>query len=534
MAHSQPSNAVAEAIANVDLVKIKRALISVSDKTGLVEFVEKLIAHGVEIISTGGTSKLLQEKGFTVKDISAHTGFPEMLDGRVKTLHPKVHGGLLGVRDNPSHVSAMREHQIEPIDLVVINLYPFEATVTSGAKQDDCIEQIDIGGPSMVRSAAKNHRYVSIIVDPADYTEVIAEMEQHHGSTHFAFRQKKAAKAFAATASYDAAISQWFAKELGDVFPDKHVISGTRLQHLRYGENPIQGAAFYRVGQGGGIASAKQLQGKELSYNNIQDADAALEMVCAFQESAVAIVKHANPCGLAIGAHLPEAFAKALACDPVSAFGGIIACNKPIDLKTAEAIATFFVEVVIAPSITSEAKTILETKKNLRILTIDPFSYPHNLIYKTVSGGLLVQDYDEGFAQESEFKIVTHRQPTAQEMIDLKFAFKACKFVKSNAILLAKEGATIGIGAGQMSRVDSVDVALMKAAQGDGNQQRAQGAALASDAFFPFPDGLLKAIKGGVKAVIQPGGSVKDPDVIAAANDHDVAMILTGRRHFRH
>lgn len=534
MAHASVASHISQTIAQVNHVKIKRALISVSDKTGIVELVEKLIVHGVEIISTGGTAKLLQDKGLAVKDISSHTGFPEMLDGRVKTLHPKVHGGLLGVRDNPTHAQAMKDHEIEPIDVVIINLYPFEATVASGAISDDCIEQIDIGGPSMVRSAAKNHRYVSIIVDPSDYAGLINEMDTHHGATQFAFRQRLAAKAFAATASYDAAIGQWFAKEQGEQFPHKHIISATRLQTLRYGENPVQAAAFYRTNLGGGIASAHQMQGKELSYNNIQDSDAALEMVCAFSEPAVAIVKHANPCGLAIGATIEDAFAKALQCDPVSAFGGIIACNREIDEKTAQQISAFFVEVVIAPSLSKAARALLESKKNLRILTIDPFVYPHGTIYKTVSGGLLVQEYDEGFVDAADCKVVTNRQPTSEEMNDLLFAFKACKFVKSNAILLAKNQATIGIGAGQMSRVDSVDVAFMKARQGEGNAKRALGSVLASDAFFPFADGLLKAIEGGVKAVIQPGGSVKDPDVIAAANDHDVAMVFTGRRHFRH
>lgn len=514
---------------------IKRALISVSDKTGLPELAKFLKDQQVEVISTGGTAKMLRELGLHVKDISEHTGFPEIMDGRVKTLHPKVHGGLLGRRDLATHTDAMDTHGIGPIDLVVVNLYPFEATVARGASYEEAIENIDIGGPSMIRSAAKNHDFVTVLVDPADYPHVMQEMILHKGATDSPLRRRLAAKAYSRTASYDSAISQWFARQQQETFPELLTISAHRQEELRYGENSHQKAALYiRKNDTGGIAHAQQLQGKELSYNNLHDADAALELISEFTDPVAAIIKHTNPCGIATGASLEEAYDKALACDPVSAFGGIVAVNRPLDAATAEKLAALFLEVVIAPEITKEARELLAAKKNLRVLLAQPIPQgQRSLVVKNISGGLLVQERDFETISEAELEVVTKRKPTPAEIHDLLFAFRVCKHVKSNAIVFAKDGATIGVGAGQMSRVDSVKMAAIKAAEGK-DSQRAKGAVVASDAFFPFADGLILAAEAGITAAIQPGGSVRDNEVIAAANERDIAMVITHKRHFKH
>lgn len=514
---------------------IKRALISVSDKSGLKELAFFLNKSGVDILSTGGTAKLLKEAGCQVTEISEHTGFPEIMDGRVKTLHPKVHGGLLGRRDLTTHTDAMEQHDIAPIDLVIVNLYPFEETVKSGADAETVIENIDIGGPSMVRSAAKNHEFVTIITDAADYEKLQSEMTTN-GGTSLEFRKYCAAKAYARTAAYDSAISQWFAKEQGVDFPQTLTIAATLKQPLRYGENPHQKAAFYQTDSRFGLAAAQQLQGKELSYNNINDTDAALQMVLDFKEPAAVIVKHANPCGIALADTIEDAFAKALACDPVSAFGGIMAFNRPITAKLAEHIATMFVEVIIAPVVEPAAKAVFEKKKNLRVLEAPNMLKAEQGArqYKSVMGGLLVQDADFETISEAELQVVTKREPTQEELKDLLFGFRVCKHVKSNAIVFAKNQATVGIGAGQMSRVDSVRIASLKASDDKENPARAKGGIVASDAFFPFADGLLQAAESGVTAAIQPGGSVRDDEVIAAANEHNIAMVFTGKRHFRH
>ena len=518
------------------LRKLERCLISVSDKSGLESLARALAAHPMEILSTGGTAKALRDYGLTVTDISTHTGFPEMLDGRVKTLHPLVHGGLLGCPGNPEHAKAMSEHHIAPISLVIVNLYPFRETVARGASFEECIENIDIGGPSMIRSAAKNHDYVTVVTDPSDYPALIAEMSEHNGATTEAFRKKMAAKAFAATASYDAAISSWFAGELHQDFPDRLTIAATCKQVLRYGENPHQQAALYVTDSSKGIGAATQLQGKELSYNNINDTDAALELVAEFTEPSVAIIKHANPCGVASGKTLAEAFTKALASDPVSAYGGIIAVNTMLDGATAEALSALFLEVIIAPGLDDKAKEILSAKKNLRVLLAPRIPDPQQkaLLVKSIGGGLLVQERDHAVITAADLTVVSKRQPTAEELSSLLFAFKVCKHVKSNAIVLAKNAATIGIGAGQMSRVDSVRIAAFKAAEGEGNAARAQGSVVASDAFFPFPDGLILAQEAGATAAIHPGGSVRDAEVVAAADARNMAMVITGKRHFRH
>lgn len=512
---------------------MKRALISVSDKTGLVEFARFLSEQQIEILSTGGTAKALAEAGITVIEVSDYTGFPEMLDGRVKTLHPKIHGGLLGRRDLEAHKAAMQAHTIENIDLVVVNLYPFEATVAKGADYATCVENIDIGGPSMVRSAAKNHDFVTVIVDREDYALVQEEIKQHHNTT-LATRKKLAAKAFARTASYDSAISNWFITTLGEDFPKRLTLQGELVQGLRYGENPHQKAAFYKTDNGrAGVATAMQLQGKELSYNNINDTDAAFELVTEFEQPAIAIIKHANPCGVAIGSDVTEAYQKALACDPVSAYGGIIAANRTIDKSLVEAIGNLFAEVIIAPDATEEAKVLLSAKKNLRLLltgTITPKTQPA-LMVKSVTGGFLVQDNDEAITQEADVKVTTERQPTPQEMQDMLFAFTVAKHVKSNAIVLAKNQATVGIGAGQMSRIDSIRIACEKAANAG---LSTQNAVLASDAFFPFDDNVHVAAKEGIVAMIHPGGSIRDAEVIKAADSYAMAMVLTGVRHFRH
>ena len=526
-------------------VTIKRALLSVSDKSGLVELGQALAKRDVELVSTGGTAKALRDAGLDVKDVSDLTGFPEMMDGRVKTLHPMVHGGLLAVRDNPDHFASMEQHSIGAIDLVVVNLYPFEATIMRGAERHDIIENIDIGGPSMVRSAAKNHQFVTIVTDPSDYTTLAAELDGQNGATSLDFRKKMAAKAFAATAAYDSMISQWFAfADQGQMFPDMLAANGKAPVELRYGENPHQKAALYTpVGpHTQGIAQAEQLQGKALSYNNYNDADAALELCAEFAggDPAVVIVKHANPCGVAQRGSLLEAWEEALACDSVSAFGGIVAVNVPLDGPTAEAICKIFTEVVIAPSVSDSAREAFAKKKNLRLLVIGDLPDPRRsgLAIKPITGGLLVQSRDSAAISAADLKVVTEREPTEQELKDCLFAWTVARHVKSNAIVYAKDGATAGIGAGQMNRRDSSRIAAMKAAEAadkyDWSASRAVGSAVASDAFFPFADGLLAAAEAGATAIIQPGGSMRDDEVIAAANEAGLAMVFTGMRHFRH
>ena len=526
-------------------VVIKRALLSVSDKAGLVELGHALVARHVELVSTGGTAKTLRAAGLTVKDISELTGFPEMMDGRVKTLHPMVHGGLLAVRDNPEHAAAMAAHNIGAIDLVVVNLYPFAQTVAKGATRDEIIENIDIGGPSMVRSAAKNHAFVTILTDPADYDDLIAELEESDGKTSYAFRRNCAAKAYSATAAYDSMISQWFAfADQQQVFPDMLAVNGNRVTELRYGENPHQRAALYvPVGPHiAGIAQAEQVQGKELSYNNYNDADAALELVAEFRDGppTVVIVKHANPCGVATGDTLIDAYRAALECDSVSAFGGIVAVNRPLDAATAEAITEIFTEVVAAPSADDAAKAVFAKKKNLRLLLTGELPDPKRsgLSIKPITGGLIVQSRDNGHVADAAFTVVTKRAPSAQELADCRFAWTIAKHVKSNAIVYAKDGATAGIGAGQMNRRDSARIAAIKAKEAAETygwaEPRTVGSAVASDAFFPFADGLLTAAEAGATAVIQPGGSMRDDEVIAAADEAGLAMVFTGMRHFRH
>ena len=513
-----------------DIQPIRRALISVSDKTGLIDFAKALHDAGVELISTGGTSKAIAEAGLPVKDVADITNFPEMMDGRVKTLHPMVHGGLLAVRDDEGHTASMKEHGIGPIDLLAVNLYPFEATVAKGADYDTCVENIDIGGPAMIRAASKNHAYVSVIVEADDYGRVVDEIKTN-GGTSLATRKALAQKAYARTAAYDAAISNWFAGELKEEAPAYRALGGALKQTLRYGENRP------------GVATATQLQGKELSYNNINDTDAAFELVGEFdpkQGPAVAIIKHANPCGVAAGTSLADAYRKALACDPVSAFGGIIALNQALDGETAEEIAKIFTEVIIAPDADENARKIIGAKKNLRLLITGGLPDPRTpgLALKTVAGGFLAQTRDNGVIDDLDLKVVTKRAPSAQELADLKFAFRVCKHVKSNAIIYVKDGATVGIGAGQMSRVDSARIAARKAEdaarEGGNTIPLTQGSVVASDAFFPFADGLLSAAEAGATAVIQPGGSMRDEEVIAAADEKGLAMVMTGMRHFRH
>ncbi len=523
----------------MEKVIIKRALLSVSDKTGLADLGKALADKGVELVSTGGTAKALRDAGLQVRDISDLTGFPEMMDGRVKTLHPKVHGGLLAVRDNAEHVAAMEAHDIGAIDLVVVNLYPFAQTVMRGAERDEIIENIDIGGPSMVRSAAKNHASVAIVTDPADYALVAG------GETDLATRRKLAAKAYSATATYDAMISQWFAfADQQQAFPDVLALTANKAEELRYGENPHQKAALYIPAgpHGRGIAQAEQLQGKELSYNNYNDADAALELVSEFRDGppTVVIVKHANPCGVASADTLLEAYQAALASDSVSAFGGIIAVNRPLDAETAEAMSEIFTEVVAAPDASDEAKAIFARKKNLRLLITGELPDPARggLNVKTIAGGYLVQSRDNGQISREMLKTVTKREPTPQELNDCLFAWTVAKHVKSNAIVYAKDGSTAGIGAGQMNRLESARIAAWKAKDAADKagwaEPRTIGSAVASDAFFPFADGLLAAVEAGATAVIQPGGSIRDEDVIAAADEAGLAMVFTGMRHFRH
>ena len=526
-----------------DLAPVRRALISVSDKTGLVEAARALAARGVELVSTGGTRATIAAAGLAVKDVSELTGFPEMMDGRVKTLHPIVHGGLLGVRDAPSHAQAMADHGIGGIDLLYVNLYPFEATVAAGASFDACVENIDIGGPAMIRSAAKNHGYVAVCTEPADLAEVLAALEADGGTT-LALRKRLAARAFARTAAYDTAISGWFARAMGDTAPARKAIAGTLVQTMRYGENPHQKAAFYRTADARpGVATARQHQGKELSYNNIADTDAAIELVAEFdpaESAAVAIIKHANPCGVALGATLEEAYRRALQCDPVSAFGGIVALNRRLDAATARAIVEIMTEVVVAPDADEEAVAVFAAKKNLRLLTIGALPDPlaAGEVFRSVAGGFLVQDRDTARIRAGDLKIVTKRQPTEAEVRDMLFAFTVAKHVKSNAVIFAKDGQTAGIGAGQMNRRDSARIAALRAAEAAEMaglpQSLAMGSACASEAFFPFPDGLLQAADAGATAVIQPGGSVNDPKVIAAADDRGLTMAFTGVRVFRH
>jgi phosphoribosylaminoimidazolecarboxamide formyltransferase/IMP cyclohydrolase len=524
------------------LRRVRRALISVSDKSGLVEFARALTAEGIELISTGGTRKALADAGLSVLDISELTGFPEMMDGRVKTLHPKVHGGLLAMRDNEEHAAAMRSHGIRPIDLLVVSLYPFEATVAKGADFATCIENIDIGGPAMIRAAAKNHADVAVVVDPSDYAVVLAELREHGGATTLALRRKLAGKAYARTAVYDAAIANWFADQLSDPAPAWRAIGGHLLEPLRYGENPHQSAAFYRTSElRPGVATARQVQGKKLSYNNINDTDAAYECIAEFdprRTAACVIVKHANPCGAAEGESLIEAYRKALACDPVSAFGGIVAVNRKLDAEAAQAITDIFTEVTIAPEASDEAIAIVGAKKNLRLLIAGALPDPRarGMLVKSVAGGLLVQSRDNAVVDDMTLKAVTKREPTNAELRDLAFAFRIAKHVKSNTIVYAKDCATVGIGAGQMSRIDSARIAARKAEEAATGLPAPLtiGSVVASDAFFPFPDGLLVAIEAGATAVIQPGGSVRDDEVIKAADDRGVAMVFTGTRHFRH
>jgi phosphoribosylaminoimidazolecarboxamide formyltransferase/IMP cyclohydrolase len=525
------------------VIPVRRALLSVSDKTGLAELGQALVGHGVELVSTGGTAKALRDAGLTVRDVSDLTGFPEMMDGRVKTLHPMVHGGLLAVRDDPAHAAAMDEHGIGAIDLVVVNLYPFAQTVAKGAARDEIIENIDIGGPSMVRSAAKNHAFVGIATDPADYPELIEELAANAGGTTLETRRRLAAKAFAATAAYDAQIGAWFAHvDRGETFPQRLSVPLTLATTLRYGENPHQGAALYLPAgpAGHGIAQARQVQGKELSYNNYNDADAALELVAEFRDGppTVVIVKHANPCGVATADTLIEAYRAAFACDTVSAFGGIIAVNRPLDGPTAEAISGIFTEVVVAPDADDAARAVFAAKKNLRLLLTGalPDAARAGLTMKSIAGGMLVQTRDNGAL--GELTVVTQRQPSARELADCRFAWVVAKHVKSNAIVYARDGAIAGIGAGQMNRLESARIAAWKAKDAAEKagwaEPRTIGSAVASDAFFPFADGLLAAVEAGATAVIQPGGSIRDADVIAAADEAGLAMVFTGMRHFRH
>jgi phosphoribosylaminoimidazolecarboxamide formyltransferase / IMP cyclohydrolase len=530
-----------------DIVKVGRALVSVSDKAGLIDLARDLSARGVEILSTGGTASALSQAGVAVVDVEKVTGFPEMMDGRVKTLHPRVHGGLLAIRSDPAHQAAMIANDIAAIDLLIVNLYPFEATLQRGASFEDRIENIDIGGPAMIRGAAKNHDDVVVIVDIADYSALLDELERNDGGTTLAFRRKMAQKAYARTAAYDAAISNWLAEEVGEEAPKWRAFGGvlhSSFGALRYGENPHQRAALYVTAEKRpGVANARQVQGKELSYNNINDTDAAYELVAEFdpaESAAVAIIKHANPCGVAVGASLLEAYEKALACDPVSAFGGIVALNRRLDAAAARKIVEIFTEVIIAPEADEEALAIVAARKNLRLLLAGALPDPRarTLTVRSVAGGLLVQDRDSGVLDGASLEVATKRAPTPAEMADLRIAWRVAKHVKSNAIVYVKDGVTAGVGAGQMSRVDSARVAARKAedaaAAAGWPEPRTKGSVVASDAFFPFADGLLSAIEAGATAVIQPGGSVRDAEVVAAADAAGVAMVLTGMRHFRH
>ncbi|MFT8768523.1 MAG: bifunctional phosphoribosylaminoimidazolecarboxamide formyltransferase/IMP cyclohydrolase [Gluconobacter cerinus] len=518
---------------------VRRALLSVSDKTGLIELGRALAAHGAELLSTGGSARALREAGLTVKDVSEHTGFPEILDGRVKTLVPQVHGGILARRDLPAHLSQMEEHGIVPIDLVCVNLYPFAATVASGADDEDCIENIDIGGPAMIRAAAKNFDHVTILTSPQQYGDFVQSLDA--GGTYLSERRDYAGAAYAHTASYDGMISRWFAERAGELLPPVLTLSGSRDELLRYGENPHQKAAFYRDGSTrAGIATARQVQGKALSYNNLNDTDAAFEAVAEFDAPTVVIVKHANPCGVASAETLEQAWIAALRCDPVSAFGGIVAVNRTLDAETAQRISAIFTEVIVAPDADAQAIEILSRKKNLRLLLTGGMPDPEaeGLAFRSVAGGFLAQSRDAGRVLESDLKVVTKRAPTEKEMKDLLFAFRVAKHVKSNAVIYVRNNATVGIGAGQMSRVDSARIAARKsedAANVAGETAPlTKGSVAASDAFFPFADGLESVVAAGAVAVIQPGGSIRDQEVIDAADAAGIAMVFTGMRHFRH
>ena len=527
-----------------DLYEIKTALISVSDKTGIVEFAKALGELGIALVSTGGTAKALRDEGLKVRDVSDLTGFPEIMDGRVKTLHPGVHGGLLCVRTDEEHVAAMKEQGIENIDLAILNLYPFEETRAANADYETSVENIDIGGPAMIRAAAKNHGFVTVVTDPSDYKRVVDQLRENHNQTDLSLRKELAQKAFARTAAYDAAVSNWMADELDMDMPLHRSVGGKLAQEMRYGENPHQRAGFYANGdKRPGVASAEQLQGKQLSYNNINDTDAAFELVAELDPAggpAVAIIKHANPCGVARGDTLSQAYSKALACDPVSAFGGIIALNSTLDGEAAKEIVNIFTEVIIAPDADEEAKQVLAAKKNLRLLLTGGLPDPTSkgLSVRTVAGGLLVQDRDSRVIGDLDLQVVTKKQPTDEQWADLKFAFQVAKHVKSNAIVYVRDQATVGIGAGQMSRVDSSRIAARKAIDAmeaaGGDEVLTKGSAVASDAFFPFADGLLSAVEAGATSVIQPGGSMRDDEVIAAADEAGIAMVFTGTRHFRH
>ncbi|MEJ1159802.1 bifunctional phosphoribosylaminoimidazolecarboxamide formyltransferase/IMP cyclohydrolase [Prosthecomicrobium sp. N25] len=534
----------AKSIAPPDRVPVRRALLSVSDKTGILDLARALAARGVTLVSTGGTSKALQDAGLAVTDVSEVTGFPEIMDGRVKTLHPKVHGGLLAVRGDEGHAAAMAAHGIEGIDLLVVNLYPFQDTVARTKDWATAIENIDIGGPAMIRAAAKNHAYVAVVVDPRQYAEVLAALDAGGGATSLRLRKKLAQEAFGRTATYDAAVSNWLADQLGDPNPRYRALGGELVEVMRYGENPHQLAAFYRTGEARpGVATARQVQGKTLSYNNINDTDAAYELVAEFDPrttAAVAIIKHANPCGVAVGKTLKEAYLKALACDPVSAFGGIVALNRPLDAEAAEEIVKIFTEVIIAPDAAEDAQAIVAAKKNLRLLIAGGLPKPGDmgLTVRTVAGGFLAQTRDFGTVDDIDLETKTRRQPTAREEKDLAFAFRVVKHVKSNAIVFVKDGATVGIGAGQMSRVDSARIAVQKAADAARaaglDEPLTRGSVAASDAFFPFADGLETIVAAGATAVVQPGGSMRDDEVIEAADKAGIAMVFTGMRHFRH
>ncbi|MEX0286644.1 MAG: bifunctional phosphoribosylaminoimidazolecarboxamide formyltransferase/IMP cyclohydrolase [Paracoccaceae bacterium] len=527
-----------------DRQPVRRALLSVSDKTGLIELGQALTDYGVELVSTGGTARALREAGMDVRDVSDLTGFPEMMDGRVKTLHPMVHGGLLALRDNADHTGSMEQHGIGAIDLLVVNLYPFESTVAGGADYATCIENIDIGGPAMIRAAAKNHAFVNVVVDPDQYPSLLAELRENDGNTPLEYRQALAQTAYARTAAYDSAVSNWMAAQQDNWAPTYRAVGGTLAQPLRYGENPHQKAAFYTDGSNRpGVATAQQHQGKDLSYNNINDTDAAFELVSEFATAdgpACAIIKHANPSGVALGATLKDAYSRAFDCDRTSAFGGIVALNRTLDAATAEEITGIFTEVVIAPDADDAAKAIFAAKKNLRLLTTGGLADPKTaaMTIRQVAGGYLTQDKDNGFVDASDLKVVTKRQPSEDEMRDLLFAWKVAKHVKSNAIVYVKDGATVGVGAGQMSRVDSALIAAKKAERMaevlNLPAPLTQGSAVASDAFFPFADGLMEAAAAGATSVIQPGGSMRDDEVIAAADEAGLAMVFTGMRHFRH
>jgi phosphoribosylaminoimidazolecarboxamide formyltransferase/IMP cyclohydrolase len=526
---------------------IRRALISVSDKSGLVAFARGLASHGIQLISTGGTAMSLREAGLEIADVSAVTGFPEIMDGRVKTLHPRIHGGLLARRDEASHAEAMRTHGIEGIDLLVVNLYPFEATVARGANFETVVENIDIGGPALIRAAAKNHEWVTVVVDPEDYEPVLAEIAATNGKVGASTRRRLAQIAFARTAAYDANVSNWLQERLarpGDAAPPRRrSFTGTLRAPLRYGENPHQAGAFYAGGETRyGVATSEQVQGKELSYNNIADTDAAYELVAEFgtAQFACAIIKHANPCGVAIGSSLADAYRRALECDPLSAFGGVLAFNATLDGATAEEIAKIFTEVIIAPAAADDARRVLAAKRNLRLLVASglPDSRAAGLTFRSVAGGVLVQTRDTAIATRDDLKVVTKRKPSEREIADMLFALRVAKHVKSNAIVYARDGATVGIGAGQMSRIDAARMAATKARQtaeaAGWPEPKTKGSAAASEAFFPFPDGLQSVVEAGATAVIQPGGSIKDDDVIKAADELGVAMVFTGVRHFRH